>query len=222
MAASKGWNFDENKAMNANKLSSWIEPKMGHKAMVYSFLQRRMPIIFSIRAEESVDPDNPKKKLVKSVCNKQFPFEVTVSFRLAADRKGIIDLSDPEGWKMEGAHREIFRDGDQLSERHGEALTRWASGGAKSDALSEEADAAALKGVDAYRDFFGGLSKDQQRAILPDHAARKERAQAVTTLAGCKTVEDLDEAWELLPGAVCAALGADMLDTLRAKLTEAA
>jgi len=50
---------------------------------------------------------------------------MTVSFRLAAEKKGVIDLSDPESWKMEGPHREIFRDGEQLSERHGEMLAEW-------------------------------------------------------------------------------------------------
>lgn len=128
-ARSKGWQFDETRAMNANKMAAWIEPKTAHKAMVYSLLQRRIPIIFSIRGEVSIDPDT-KKEAFKAICDKRFPFEVTVSFRLAADRKGIIDLSDPSGWKMEGAHREIFRDGDQLSERHGDALRAWASGGA--------------------------------------------------------------------------------------------
>ena len=129
-ASSKGWAFDEARAANAHKASSWIVPKMAHKAMVYSFLQRRMPIIFSIRGEETFDPET-KKAIFKSVCNKAFPFEVTVSFRLASDRKGIIDLSDSSSWKMEGAHQAIFRHGEQLSEHHGNALAVWASGGAQ-------------------------------------------------------------------------------------------
>lgn len=128
-ARAKGWQFDEQRAMNANKLAAWIEPKSAHKAMVYSLLQRRIPIIFSIRGEASIDAET-KKEAFRAICDKRFPFEVTVSFRLAADRKGFIDLSDPAGWKMEGSHREIFRDGDQLSERHGEALRAWAAGGA--------------------------------------------------------------------------------------------
>lgn len=114
------------------KMASWIKPKVAHKAMVFSLLQRRIPIIFSIRGEESVKPgDGPGKKpetTFRMVQNKQFPFEVTVSFRLRSEAKGIIDLSDPTAWKMEGAHRSIFRDGDQLSEDHGAALAAWARG----------------------------------------------------------------------------------------------
>lgn len=108
------------------KGASWIRPKSAHKAMVYSFLERRIPIIFSIRGEETFIP--PNTKTFKAICNKLFLFEVTVSFRLASDKKGIIDLSDPKSWKMEGSHREIFRDGEQLSERHGELLAAWAAG----------------------------------------------------------------------------------------------
>lgn len=127
-AEQKGWNFDENRARNANKMAASIRPKMAHKLMVAGFLDLRIPIIFSIRGEKTLDPDTKKEKF-KAQCAPTFPFEMTVSFRLAADRKGVIDLSDPESYKMEGAHRAIFRDGEQLSEKHGAALAAWARGG---------------------------------------------------------------------------------------------
>jgi len=108
--------------------ASWIKPKGAHKNMVYSLLERRIPIIFSIRGEETFKP--PNEKFFKAICNQNFLFEVTVSFRLAADRKGIIDLSDKKSFKMEGVHQSIFRDGELLSEKHGEALAAWARGAA--------------------------------------------------------------------------------------------
>jgi len=123
---------DDYRKQERMKMASWIKPKTAHKAMVYALLQRRIPIIFSIRGEETVKPgENPGEKptrILKSVCNSQFPYEVTVSFRLEADRKGYIDLSDPKSWKMEGAHQEIFKHGDRLSEEHGAALAAWARG----------------------------------------------------------------------------------------------
>ena len=115
----------------AGKMAAWIKPKMGHKAMVYSFLQRRIPIIFAIRGEESIKPGEGGEKptkLFKSICSATFPFEVTVSFRLATDRKGTVDLSDHTSWKMERAHQEIFHDGDLISEDHGAKLAAWAQG----------------------------------------------------------------------------------------------
>lgn len=114
------------------KMAAWIKPKVAHKQMVLSFLNRRIPIIFSIRGEETVKPGGPgqkPEKVFKAICNNQFPYELTLAFRLAADRKGIIDLSDPNSWKMEGAHQAIFRDGEQLSEDHGAKLAAWARGG---------------------------------------------------------------------------------------------
>lgn len=128
------WQMVEHQAMGGKdsaKGASWIKPKMAHKAMVYSLLQRRIPIIFSIRGEETFVP--PNTKLFKPITNKQFPFEVTVSFRLESDRKGYIDLSDAKSYKMEGAHAAIFKQGDRISEEHGAALAAWAEGATVQD-----------------------------------------------------------------------------------------
>lgn len=124
------WQAEEYERMGSReqvKLASWIKPKMGHKAMVYSLLQRRIPIVFSLRAEEKAKKEGSAiKSSWEPICNKAFPFEITVSFMLMQNRQGVIDLSLPH--KLEGAHRPIFRDGDQLSEDHGAALAAWARG----------------------------------------------------------------------------------------------
>lgn len=122
---------DDFRKQERMKMASWIKPKGAHKAMVYSLLQRRIPIIFSIRGEESVKPGEAgekPQKIFKSICNSQFPYEVTLSFRLESERKGYIDLSDPRTWKMEGSHQAIFRHGERISEEHGAALAAWARG----------------------------------------------------------------------------------------------
>ncbi len=185
-AMQRGWQFDENKAQNANKLQSWIKPKMAHKAAVYSLLQRRIPIIFSIRGEESIDPET-KKKTFKSVCNQAFPFEVTVSFRLAQDAKGIIDLSDKSSYKMEGAHADIFKHGEQLSERHGELLARWARGELSHDAtpqqpqksIEERGQDAARQGTAAYKAFWTKIIPEDRDAMKDFHEEFKKIAAAV-------------------------------------------
>jgi hypothetical protein len=124
------WQAEEYERMGSReavKLASWIKPKVGHKAMVYSLLQRRIPIVFSLRAEDKAKKDgNQVKSSWEPICNKAFPFELTVSFMLMQNRQGVIDLSLPH--KLEGAHRPMFRDGDQLSEDHGAALAAWARG----------------------------------------------------------------------------------------------
>ena len=57
----------------------------------------RMPIVFSIRGGLTFDPET-KKETFKAQCDAGQLFDVTVSFRLAADKKGIIDLSDASAW----------------------------------------------------------------------------------------------------------------------------
>lgn len=193
------WADDEATRMAGNdeakreriKGATWIRPKSAHKAMVYSFLERRMPIIFSIRGEETFVP--PNTKLFKAVCNKGFLFEVTVSFRLASERKGIIDLSDPASWKMEGPHRDIFRDGEQLSERHGEQLAAWASGGAApksrtEPSLAERVREAAEGGMSALQSFWATTLTAAQRKQLGATFLDEMKVVANQTEAG--VVED--------------------------------
>ncbi len=125
------WQAEEYERLGAReaiKLASWIKPKAAHKAMLYSLLQRRIPIIFSMRAEQKAKKEGSGIKTEwEPICNKAFPFEVTVSFMLMQDAQGIINLKLPH--KLEGDHRAIFRDGEQLSEEHGRQIAAWAVGG---------------------------------------------------------------------------------------------
>lgn len=181
------WQAEEHAKLggsDAKKGQSWIKPKVAHKAMVYSLLQRRIPIVFSIRGEETFVP--PNKTIFKSITNKHFPFEVTVSFRLAADKKGYIDLSDPRSWKMEGAHQDIFRDGDRINEEQGAALAAWARGdtgpreipaatpepseprpASNRDRLYSAARSEAAKGGAALKTFRAGLEERADKALAP-------------------------------------------------------
>lgn len=127
-AENRGYQFDETRARNAHKASASIRPKMAHKLMIAGMLGMRMPIIFAIRGEMTFDPDTKKEKF-KAQVQQNFLFEVTVSFRLSMEKKGVVDLSDPSAWKMEGEHAKIFSDGDLLSEEHGAALRAWSTGG---------------------------------------------------------------------------------------------
>lgn len=124
------WQDEEFRRMGSKegaRLASWIKPKMGHKAMIYSFLQRRIPIVFALRAEEKAEKIGDKIiKRWEPICNKAFPFEITVSFMLSASAKGVIDLDMP--WKMEKDHQAIFSNGDLISEAHGAKLAAWAAG----------------------------------------------------------------------------------------------
>jgi hypothetical protein len=154
-------NFDEAYTRTSQKSAASIRPKMAWKRMVFGFLGLKMPVIFAIRGENTYDPEK-KKEVYKAQIQRDFLFEVTCSFRLAADRKGFVDLSDPAGWKMEGAHRGIFRDGDQLSEEHGAALAAWARG---------EGAAPAAQPQPAGPDGWPMLAPDASLKAAPDAGA---------------------------------------------------
>ena len=152
--------------------------------MVHSVLQRRIPIVFSIRGEESVKPvpGGQPEKIYKSLTDKNLPFEMTIAFRLDPARKGYIDLSDAATWKMEGAHREIFRDGDRLSAEHGAKLAAWASGlsiggaharRAQPRDLPSEGGEAAARGSDTLQSFWGRLSAKEKHTAGGAHALAK-------------------------------------------------
>lgn len=183
----------ENEAKQKSMKSlSWVAPKMAHKSMVYSFLQRRIPIIFSIRGEETFKPGNDKPTF-KAICNKSFPFEITVSFRLETERKGYVDLSDPESFKMEGAHESIFRHGDRISEEHGAALAEWAKGvpPARVDPVLA-AEEAARSGVMSFRAFWNRLGREEREPLRP-------RLKELQTIAEKADADDDPFAGETAP-----------------------
>lgn len=196
-AEGKGWSFDENKTRNAGKSAASIRPKVAHKEMMFGLLGVRMPIILSVRGENTYDPDS-KKEIFKPQCQKGLLFEVTVSFRLASDKKGIVDLSDASTWKMEGSHAAMFKHGDQLSEEHGRLLNAWATNAplpgqvdkavAIADALIAAVEAAASE--EAILDMLAGEKEAKQVAALknrrPELYARLNDAIAArrTALGG--------------------------------------
>ena len=168
-AEAKNWTFDETKTRLAGKAAASIEPSMSHKAMEFGFLQLRMPIIFAIRGANTYDPDK-RASVFKAQCRQDFLFDVTVSFRLSSDKKGVIDLTDAKAWKMEGDHAAIFKDGELLSERHGELVNAWAT-----NAPLPEKEGKAEKAAASLIDTANAA--DTEEALLNAHAGETERKQ---------------------------------------------
>lgn len=168
-AEAKGWNFDEMKTRLAGKAAASIEPSMSHKAMEFGFLQLRMPIIFAIRGAKTYDPDK-RDAVFKAQCRQDFLFDVTVSFRLAQEAKGIIDLTDAKAWKMEGDHATIFKNGEQLTERHGELVNAWAT-----NAPLPEKEDRATKAVANLVALAEAATNEE--SLLNAHAGETERKQ---------------------------------------------
>jgi hypothetical protein len=161
--------FDEEKTRFAGKAAASIEPSMSHKLMELGMLGLRMPIIFAIRGADSFDP-KVNKAVFKAQCRQDFLFDVTVSFRLASDKKGIIDLSDAKTWKMEGDHAAMFKDGEQLSERHGALVNAWAVNAP----LPGQEDKAAKVAESLIKTAQDAATEE---SLLNAHAGEREREQ---------------------------------------------
>lgn len=131
LATKKGWEFDEYRAREANKMAAWIKPKMSHKKMMSRLLQCRAHLIFCLRAEEKVKMEkNERNQTVivpigwQPICEKNFMYEMTASFLLTDDAPGV-----PKPIKLQDQHRAFFPTDKPVSEKSGEQLAAWAGGG---------------------------------------------------------------------------------------------
>jgi hypothetical protein len=126
--------------------TAWIKPKAAHKAMMNSLLQRKIPIIFCLRAEEKFD-DNFRPLGWIPQQDKRFIFEWTVSLTLSPARPGEPDYDLPH--KLQDQHRPLFPEGKKLTASAGAALWAWACGDLPPPAPSTEADEATPRQVQA-------------------------------------------------------------------------
>lgn len=123
------------------RMSSWIKPKLAHKAMVSKLLQVRAHVILCFRAEPKIemvdDPEKPgKKKIVEKkgpggfkgwlpICEKNLPYELTASFLFMAEAPGV-----PVPMKLQEQHRAFFPTDRPITVDAGRQLAAWARGGA--------------------------------------------------------------------------------------------
>lgn len=159
--------FNEAFVRDKNKSNAMIRPKMAFKFMMAGLLDIKVPIILSIRGEETYDPGE-KKEIFKVHMNKGIGFDVTVRFRLAPAMKGVIDITDSAKFKMEGDHALIFRNGEQISEKHGAALEAW----------SRNADFA-MQPATTGQQQSAASQADKTKKIVDDLIARINAATSV-------------------------------------------
>jgi len=128
---------DDWKKRESCKMAAWIKPKMAHKQMVQKLLQLRAHLILCFRAEpkiEMVRGDDGKMRIQEKqsptgfhgwlpVCEKNLPFELTISFLLLAEKPGI-----PNPIKLQEQHRTIFDLAKPIGEEQGRKLAAWSKG----------------------------------------------------------------------------------------------
>lgn len=134
------WQQEEYERMGsreATKMASWIKPKTAHKKMVQEFLRVKAHIILCLRAEPKIEmvKENGKtvirptvslssKDGIIPICDKNLPFEATVSFLLHVEKPGF-----PDPIKLQEQHKVIFPLDKPINEESGKRLAEWAAGG---------------------------------------------------------------------------------------------
>lgn len=129
---------DDWKKREAVKMAAWIKPKMSHKHMVEKMLQVKAHLILCFRAETKIEMVKEGGKMVIQakhsltgldgwipVCEKNLPFELTVSFLMTADKPGY-----QKPIKLQEQHKALFPLDQPIDERSGEMVAQWADGGA--------------------------------------------------------------------------------------------
>lgn len=177
------------------KFTAWIKPKQQHNRFVNSVLQLGIHVIFCFRAK-------PKLEMVKNaqgktepvdagwqpICSDRFEYEMTALLMLPPNGHGIPSLEAP-ATKLQEQHKPFIQPGQQISEETGRLFGKWASGGAapaprEQPATTAElsafdaAKAIAAEGVEAFRDYWGGLTKAGRAKINAHRDELRQIAEA--------------------------------------------
>ena len=122
---------DDYKKREACKMAAWIKPKMSHKQMVQRLLQVKAHLILCFRAEEKVkmERDSNNKTVIvpqgwQPICEKNLPYELTVSILLTPDKPGF-----PKPLKLQEQHKTLSPLNKELNEESGKLIAEWAAGG---------------------------------------------------------------------------------------------
>lgn len=175
------------KKREAVKMAAWIKPKMSHKGMVQRLLQVRAHLILCFRAEQKIEMvrEDGKTKIVAKqsltgldgwipVCEKNLPFELTVSFLLTADAPGM-----PKPIKLQEQHRALFPMDKPINEESGKRVAEWANGGAaKPKATPEKKLSKILATFEKINVTEAKLRAKLGKDILDATAAELEEAYA--------------------------------------------
>jgi hypothetical protein len=167
------------KRREALTFAAWIKPKKSHKQFVNRLLQLRSHLILCFRAEEKIEivkeggktVVRPKQSRIGAdgwvpICEKNLPYELTVSFLLTADAPGV-----PRRIKLQEQHRPFFPKGTPITSAMGAELAAWAAGGTSPararGAAAAQPEPAAETGTDPVAADVG-VDTDQTIAELTD------------------------------------------------------
>lgn len=179
--------FDETKTRERVSLGAWADPKTRNRRMVSRLLQCRAHIIICMRADEKllmetveeegsngrkykktvITPakDRPIEERWVPICEKRFPYELTLSLLLVPSNPGF-----PIPLKLQEQHKKYVPLDRFLSEETGRGLAEWARGGAPVGSNSSLAEKKTTPPTGANAELLSAI----QKAITAATAKRPE------------------------------------------------
>jgi hypothetical protein len=126
------------KGKDSRNAVAWKIAKGYHHQLVRAIQQIGTPVILLWRAADKLDwktGGEPKRLGMMPIGSKDLIFEMTVNIYLPPAARGVPSWDPAEPGermmtKLPEQFRDLFRTGEALCERHGEAMARWAMGSA--------------------------------------------------------------------------------------------
>lgn len=169
--------------------SAWQRPASDRRKLLNSLLQIPANFIFCFRAKEKlkiVQGEKPKPLGWMPIAGEEFVFEMTLNCLLYPASGGVPawhpeELGEKAMAKLPAQFRGLFADSKPLSEETGEALARWAEGGAGVPASERDGLLGEIKA--ALSNAHPGSSE----------AAKKARGEASAVAFGVRGWEAVTE-----------------------------
>lgn len=203
------------------RMSSWIKPKQGHKAMVSKLLQVRAHVILCFRAEPKIEmgKDDKGKTVVMEkkgpggfkgwlpICEKNLPYELTASFLFMAEKPG-----EPLAMKLPAQLAPFFPAEHQVTAESGRQLAEWARGGVAQSGVAAPVTAPA--GAPPVQ------SSKQTTNSGPTTSGAANRFDAFWKVVRGELKYGRDEVIEVSGGMEIDSMEVDQLDEIIARLRE--
>ncbi|NTG94217.1 AAA family ATPase [Rhizobium rhizogenes] len=139
--AKKSYDSLQDWELHKYNFPAWAVPKAEHKQYLMKNLRQvRAHVIFCFRANEVTKPievedaQGRKKMTVQNVgwqpiCEKNMLYELTISFMVTPDNKGVPLMQDGQFYgKLNAPYSQFFQPGRQVSMETGARLRAWARG----------------------------------------------------------------------------------------------
>lgn len=182
-------------------LAKWNAPKMAYKRMFNALLRSKVHVIFCLRAKEmNVQRGKGNNAEIVAmgltpICEKNFIYEMTLAFLIGPDHKPLAKPTEHfhaaphvPAYKVPQELLSSINPDDYLSETTGGAIAEWIGGGATFDhdlqGQQQAAREIAMQGSVAFRDWWAGRTKDQNKPLhsileeLKNLAIEADRSEA--------------------------------------------